>query len=136
MSRQGEFELDDARDPVAQHEQHLKKEQRRATVLLRKHFKTGPGGPAGWSLAADLRIWKRLAAKYEPEAVNGAIEVARDVINISPTYGLTMLIFNGQEGEVRLRKCIQAWRKKQDREGQSAKIGNVLRDILTPRLDD
>lgn len=136
MSSQSELDLGDPVDPVAQHEQHLKKEQRRAAALLNEHFRTGSGGPAGWSMAADLRIWKRLAGTYGPEAVNGAILVARDVLNISRTYGLTMLIFNGQMGEARLNKCIQAWRRKQEKEGESARIAQVLRGILTPSMDD
>lgn len=132
---QRSLDIDAPIDPVAQAEQHFKKEQRRAAALLREHF-AGSGGPQGWSNAADLGIWKRLAKVHGPEQVNGAITVARDLMRVPQGYRMTMLVFNGDRGRQFLERCVQEWRKRCRADGEDAKVSNVLRNILRPTIYD
>lgn len=74
-----------------------------AAALIRHHLWLGPDAPESpdsrpWTMGRELSVWQRLVdAGYNPEHLNGAITVVRNVSQRAEQ--LTMLIFYWKKGD-------------------------------------
>lgn len=122
-----------------------------AAVLIREHLWLGSKPPppphpkAGpWSMGRDLSIWKRLVLLGEdPEALNGAIENVRSLMQNHVDIPLRMTVFynSAQSGYATplLEQAKGLWRKRRGRARPkpAAKpareaLHKLLRDLAGP----
>jgi len=111
-----------------------------AVPLIKEHLWLADEPPPSpdkrpWSIARDLSVWNRLVdAGYDPEHLNGAISVCREVArNMSGPKTLCVFYWRTDDGfnaTPFLERCIAKYLKKEageDRRTRRAQFDDYLR---------